>query len=540
MFVLSIVSLGILYLGYRYYGSFLEKIYNVKETEITPSVQKNDGYDYVPTNKWILLGHHFSSIAGAGPIVGPIIAAVYFGWVPALIWIIVGSIFLGSVHDFSSLIISVRHEGKSIAEIANIYINKKTYKVFLIFIWFALMYVVAVFTDITASTFASQPEVSEISVLYILIAVVFGYFSYKLNWNKAVMTVISIVIITAGIVLSFKYRFMIVDKQNWINLLLIYAFLASVLPVWILLQPRDYLSSYLLYFSVVIGLLGLFFLNSSISYPAYIGFYSESIGPLFPFLFVTIACGAISGFHSLVASGTTSKQIDYIKNAKFIGVGSMILEGVVGLIALSTVMILIQDPSVYKLQPGEIYSIGISKFSSLVGIGESSGKILGFLIISGFVLTTLDTATRIARYIFQEIIEKQINDWKTRITATLVSLLIPLILLNIKTHDQSGNLIPCWKLIWPIFGITNQLLAALVLVIIYLWSKKENIAKRFIILIPALFMIITTIYALTIKIFDFIKSSNYNFVFFITSLLLLLALFIVYETSKSILKKMEA
>ncbi|MEF3281041.1 MAG: carbon starvation protein A [Elusimicrobiota bacterium] len=535
LIIFSIVSFSILYIGYRFYSDFIEKKYGVSESETTPSIEINDGYDYVPTNKWILLGHHFSSIAGAGPIVGPIMAALYFGWGPAVLWIILGTIFIGGVHDFSSLIISIRHKGKSIAEIANLYINKRTYKVFLIFVWFALMYVVAVFADITASTFSSSPEVSQISVLYTFIALIFGWLNYKYKINKLWLTIFSLLVILIGIYLSFNFKFIFIDKSLWIYALLFYAFIASVLPVWLLLQPRDYLSSYILYFSVIIGILGLFGGGYKISYPSFLSIDPNPIGSIFPFLFVTIACGAISGFHSLVASGTTSKQIDYIKNARFIGYGSMVLEAVVAIIALSTVMILSFDKSVLSLQPAQVYAMGISNFLSLVGVNESIGKVFGFLIVSGFVLTTLDTATRIARYIFQEIVGRQLASIGVRVLATIISLIIPYLLLNLKIKGSDGVIIPCWKIIWPIFGITNQLLAALVLIIIYLWAKKEKIKKTVFILLPAIFMVVTTLYALVLKIVESISSSSYNIVFYIAIILLALSIFVIYETGKSLI-----
>lgn len=534
LILFALISFLILYFGYRFYSAFIEEKYRVKEDEKVPSIELNDGFDYVPTNKWILLGHHFSSIAGAGPIVGPIIAAVYFGWLPAILWIVIGTIFIGSVHDYSSLIISIRHKGKSIAEIANLYINKRTYKIFLLFIWFALMYVVAVFADITADTFSKEPEVSQISILYILIAFLFGLMVYRWKIKNYISTLISLFLIVIGIFLSFKYKFLFLDKQLWVYFLLLYAFIASILPVWLLLQPRDYLSSYLLYFSVLIGIIGLFFGSYDISYPYFLSFKSQAIGDMFPFLFVTIACGAISGFHSLVASGTTSKQIDNIKNARFIGYGGMVLEAVVAIIALATVMIIGFSDGVYKLQPAEIYAQGIAKFCSLFKLDYQIGKALGFLIISGFVLTTLDTATRIARYIFQELFEKQDKALSVKIISTLASLVIPFLLLNLKLKDASGNIIPCWKMIWPIFGITNQLLAALVLIIVYLWSRKEKISKNILILIPAVFMLIVTVYALFLKVSEYIYASNFNLVFYIAILLLGLSIFIVYETFSSL------
>lgn len=452
------------------------------------------------------MGHHFSSIAGAGPIIGPIIAGLYFGWFGAFLWIILGSIFIGGVHDFSTLIISIRNSGKSIAEVAKNYLGKNTYSVFLGFIWLSLVYVIAVFADITADTFAKSPQVSQISIFYIFMALVFGVMVYRFKIKNHIATVISLFFITLSIFLSFKFPFLILSKNNWLYILLAYAFIASVLPVWILLQPRDYLSSYLLYFSVIVGVVGLIFGGFKIEYDAFVSFKSEEIGSFFPFLFVTIACGAISGFHSLVASGTTSKQIEKIEDAKPVGYGSMLIEGVVALIALSTVMFSLKE-NISGMKPADIYAAGFSKFLSVVGINDDVGKTLGFLIISGFVLTTLDTATRIARYIFSEFFGIK-NTMSGVIVSTVMCLVLPFILLTTKVTSSSGKPIPCWQFVWPLFGITNQLLAGLVLVIIWFWTNKMGLKKAsYTVVLPAVFMSLVTLSALVIKIYDFIAKS---------------------------------
>jgi len=536
MALISLISFLALYLGYRFYSGFLEKSYKVNPAEIMPSAEFNDKVDYVPTNKFVLLGHHFSSISGAGPIVGPIIAGIAFGWLPALLWIVLGTIFIGGLHDYSSLIISIRHKGKSIAEIANLYINKRTYKIFLVFIWLALMYVVAVFADITAFTFSREPAVSQISVLYILIAFASGISIYRYKVKLSFATIIALLVIFIGGVLSLKFSFLVLGKSSWIFILLIYCVLASVLPVWLLLQPRDYLSSYLLYVSVALGVIGLFFGNFNISYPFFRTFSSPQIGALFPFLFITIACGAVSGFHSLVASGTTSKQISNIKEGRFIGYGGMALEAVVALIALGAVMLIAEGSSAGKMPPAMIFASGLAKFSAVVGVSPETGKTFGLLVISAFMLTTLDTATRIARYIFQEIIGSWQKGHLLRISATLISIVLPLILLTVSIKDASGNMIPCWKLVWPLFGITNQLLAALVLVIIYIWAKREKVGILRTILLPAGFMLIMTVWALFSKITQFASTQNYNFVFFTAVILLILSIWVIGESIVSVFR----
>uniref|UniRef100_A0A7C4Y4R6 Carbon starvation protein A n=1 Tax=candidate division WOR-3 bacterium TaxID=2052148 RepID=A0A7C4Y4R6_UNCW3 len=530
-FILGVIAIFLI--AYFTYGKFLEKNYQVKETEDVPSKKLYDGVDFVPTNKFVLLGHHFSSIAGAGPIVGPILAGLVFGWLPAILWIVLGTIFIGGVHDFSSLIISIRHKGASIAEVANKYINKRTYKIFLLFIWLALVYVVAVFTDLTADTFFNEPSVAEISIYYIFIAIIFGILVYRVKLNLAFSTLLSLTLILAGIFFSLKFQFLFLPKTLWIIALLFYCFIASIIPVWFLLQPRDYLSSYFLYFTVIIGLLGLLFGNTSITYPAFISFNS-SLGPLFPFLFITIACGAISGFHSLVSSGTTSKQIDSIKNSRFITYGGMILEGIVAAISLSTLMML---KGKGLTNPQEIYAEGISRFASIFHINLEIGKRIGYLAISAFILTTLDTATRISRYIFQEFFGITKSSLLIRSFSTIVSLILPLILLNLKLRDLSGNIVPCWKIIWPLFGTTNQLLAALVLLIIYLWIKKEKYRNKVSVLIPAIFMLIVTISALIYTLYMKINKGLFDVITIIGVILLILSGFIIFETIRYVKEK---
>ncbi|MCX7716285.1 MAG: carbon starvation protein A [Endomicrobia bacterium] len=532
MILYILVILFILIFAYFSYGKFIEQNFNIESSEEVPSKKYYDGVDFVPTNKFILLGHHFSSIAGAGPIVGPILAGMSFGWLPAVLWILLGSIFIGGLHDFSSLVISVRHEGKTIAEIANKYVNKTTYKLFLIFIWLALMYVVAVFADLAATSFSSDASVAEISLLYILIAIIFGVVVYKLNLKILPATIVSLVLIVFGILISIKYSILLLPKQTWVWILLFYSFLASILPVWFLLQPRDYLSSYFLYFTVIIGLFGLLFGKYEIVYPSFISFSSKSIGPLVPFMFITIACGAISGFHSLVSSGTTSKQLDNIKNARFVSYGGMLLEGIVAAIALSTLMILSKDTSFNN--PQQVYALGIARFCNLIGIKESVGRTIGFLAISAFILTTLDTATRIARYVFQELIGKSTYSVSGRIIATLISLILPIVILNLKLKDFTGNIVPCWKIIWPVFGITNQLLAGLVLLVIYLWFRRENFKYSTTVVLPMLFMLTMTLSALFYTVYKKIVKACFDVITITAGMLLIVGVFIVIEVIKSI------
>ncbi len=526
--VLLVLILFLFWIGYKFYGRFLETQYKIKEEEDVPSKTNFDGVDFVPTNKFILLGHHFSSIAGAGPIVGPIIAGIAYGWLPSILWIVLGTIFIGGLHDFSALVASVRHKGKSIGEIAKNYMGKRVYKIFLLFIWFALVYIITVFADLAATTFAKEPPVAQVNIGYILIALILGFTLYKLKLKLPIATLFALIIIGLIIFFSLGKNIIVFSRETWVWILLIYCFFASILPVWVLLQPRDYLSSYLLYLILIIGIIGTLFSNYSISYPAFVSF-NPQIGPLFPFVFINIACGAISGFHALVSSGTTSKQLDNIKNARFVGYGAMLLESILAIISLSTVMILSKDLAKSSKLPTEIFSLGVSKFVSIIGLNPHLGLILGYLAISAFILTTLDTSTRISRYVLQELLGITASTLKVRLGATLISLILPIILLHIKFYAPDGTPIPAWKKIWPIFGSTNQLLAALVLLTIYVWAKNINPGKLLFILIPTIFMIIITLSAL-----GYITFSNlrFNIITLIALILLVLAFYMIIEGMK--------
>jgi len=529
---LMLLILLIYFLAYMGYGKFLEKQYSLKEEEEVPSKTRFDGIDFVPTNKFVLLGHHFSSIAGAGPIVGPIIAGIAYGWLPCLLWIILGTIFVGGLHDFSALIASVRHQGKSIGEIANKYIGKKAYKIFLLFIWLALVYVITVFADIAATSFAKSPQAAQVNIAYIIIAVIFGFTVYKLRFSLSLASIIALVVVFLSILYSLNHTFINFSRETWIWILFLYCLIASILPVWILLQPRDYLSSFLLYSLLLIGIVGIFFGNYKVSYPSFLGFNSQ-IGPLIPFVFITVACGAISGFHSLVSSGTTSKQLDNIKNARLVAYGGMLLEGIVAIIALFTVMTLSKDLIKSHKLPTEIFSLGISKFASVLGLNPKTGVILGYLILSAFILTTLDTATRITRYVFQELVGIKETTWIKRLFATLASLILPVILVHLTFYAPDGTPIPAWKKIWPIFGSTNQLLAALVLLTIYVWIKRFKQGEALFVLIPAIFMIVITCWALS---YIILHHFTLNIITIIAFFLLALALYMCIEVVREVKK----
>ncbi|MFH2070703.1 MAG: carbon starvation CstA family protein [Elusimicrobiota bacterium] len=523
-----IISILFFISGYIFYGRYLEKKLDVSRGNKTPAHTMNDGIDYCPANKFVLFGHHFSSIAGAGPIVGPIAAALIFGWLPALLWILIGSVFIGGVHDFASLVASIKHKAKSISELAKEYISGRAYKLFLAFTWLALIYVLTVFIDLTVNTFTMNGGVASSSVIYIFLAVAFGLCLYRLKIKLGVLTAAFVLMIFAGIFAGQKYPLVFVNGATiWRAVLLAYCFVASVLPVWMLLQPRDYLSSFLLYISVIVGVSGILMGSNTqtIEFPAFIAWHSEGAGGIFPMLFVMVACGAVSGFHSLVASGTTAKQLCYETDAKPVAYGGMLLEGVVAVIALSTVMLLTKRPDLTSKSPLSIYANGLGQFGSMLGLNRELCISFGMLTISTFMLTTLDTATRISRYILQEFLD--LKEPRHRYMATAITLILPSLFIFLPMSDAGGNPVPSWKIIWPVFGATNQLLAALALLSISVWLKRRG-KNIFFVAIPAVFMLIVTSWAVVLLVVQY----GFNVVGITAAVLLVLSFVLLLETIK--------
>lgn len=511
------------FFAYRIYGNFLIKKYKVTDANITPSHSLYDGVDYVPARAPVLLGHHFASIAGAGPIVGPVIAAG-FGWLPVYLWVILGAIFIGGVHDFSSIIASVRHKSKSIGFIIETYIGVGGKRLFLLFAWSTLILVIAVFTIIVSDTFTHIPTVATSSILFMISAILFGLMVYRLKLNLTLATFIGIFMMTLSIYLGLNFPLQL-DKNVWQIVLLAYVFIASITPVWILLQPRDYLNSFLLYAILAGGLIGVFFANPKINLPAFSTFSLEKVGFLFPALFVTVACGAISGFHSLVGSGTTAKQLDKETDAKIVGYGGMLIEGLLAVLSLVAVASLINDEFIQILKSkGAVaaFSTGVAKFLNSIpylGISVETGKTFSALAVSAFALTSLDTATRLARYMFQEFFEMNIQSetkkekaiLQNRFFATSITVAVGAAL---TFSGQSMS-------IWPVFGSANQLLAALALLAltVYVAYLKEN---KLFVLIPMLFMFSVTLTALGMLIYTNFISNNF-ILSLISSLLFILA-----------------
>lgn len=510
-----VVGCLILLGGYVIYGRFLERQFDVDPSRKTPAVTMTDNVDYVPAKAPVLFGHHFSSIAGAGPIVGPITAALAFGWLPAFLWIIIGSIFIGGTHDFAALITSIRHKARSVGEVCRLYLSPMTYKLFLAFVWLALVYVLIVFLDLTASTFAPNlaaiadaavkaelrldgGAVASASLIYIGLALLFGIFvnSGKINLKTGSLIFVPLVFIA----LFFSRQIPVYlpgfiedsASKSWSLILLAYCFAASIMPVWLLLQPRDYLSSFLLYACVLFGGIGLVITSVTgkivSNYPAFIGFSDPNLGFIFPALFITIACGAVSGFHAIVASGTTAKQLPSESSARPVTYGSMLVEAVLGIMALGTVMFLVKP--VANTNPNSIFAQGMGQFLNTFHVPVNIGAGFGLLAISTFLLTTLDTCTRLARYIFEEMFN--VKGSASRYISTALTLALPLALVfyDIPDPTNPGATLAAWKAVWPVFGATNQLLAAMALLVVFVWRTHQKKPAAFV-AIPMVLMMAT-------------------------------------------------
>ncbi|MBI5098637.1 MAG: carbon starvation protein A [Nitrospirae bacterium] len=507
-----IFSTLILIAGYLFYGRYLSRQMDLDGSRQTPACQVNDGVDFVPAKPSLLLGQHFSAIAAAGPIVGPILAGIWFGWMPALLWILFGSIFIGGVHDLTSLTASIRHKAASIGEIVKVYMSRTSYILFLIFIWLALIYVIIAFTDITAQTFktvtgdmAYGPGVAASSILYLLLGVIMGVFLYKFKiklwFATSIFLPVVFFIIWIGPSLPKSVISLLsgITVKQWDFILLIYCFVASVIPVWLLLQPRGYLGGWLLYMTIIIGLIGAMFGGMNIEYPAFnlAGLKSLDNGKLiFPILFITVACGACSGFHGIVSSGTTSKQLIKETDARIVGYGGMLLEGLVGVLALATLMMIPKGSQSLTSDPNLIYAQGLAGYLGLAGVDFHIAFPFALLAFSTFVYDTLDVTTRLARYIFQEL-----TGWQTKtggFFAALITLLVPFLFLMFT--KEKGYLVA-----WPIFGTSNQLLASLILLSISVWLIKSGKNAVYAI-IPMIFMMTMTLWSLALLIMPFLKA----------------------------------
>jgi carbon starvation protein len=543
--------------AYFTYGRFLaRKIFKLDPDKLVPSKEFADGIDYVPSKKIIIFGHHFTSIAGTGPIVGPAIGIIW-GWLPAVLWIVFGSIFMGAVHDLGALVVSLRNQGKSISDITDKYINRRIKFIFFAVVFLSLLIVLAIFGVVIAVVFARFPTSVLAVWLQIPIAVAMGYMIYKKNANILLSTIVAVACMYVTVWLGSKYPIQMPNIGTmpptgiWTILLLIYAFVASTLPVTTLLQPRDYINAWQLFIMMALLIVAAVVSIFTKSMPLVAPMLNTSVPdapPIFPFLFITIACGAISGFHSLVASGTSPKQIEKEPDALFVGYGSMLIESVLALLVIICVAAGIGLG--YKTADGTLllanqawlhhYSswsgaegltanisamvIGASNMMSSLGISESLGIAIMGVFIASFAGTTLDTAARIQRYVISELaVSLHLPKFTNRYTATAFAVITAAVLAFSTGADGKGA-----KLLWPLFGSVNQLLAALALLVVTIYLKRKGGSKLLVTLIPCVIMLVITVWTLVINIKGFIGTKDYKLTV-IGSLILALSLWMVIE-----------
>lgn len=508
----------ILMVAYRIYGGLLVKLFQLDENAATPAMELRDDNDYLPLKTSVLLPQHFSAIAAAGPIVGPILAGLSFGWLPALIWILVGSVFIGGVHDFAALVASVRHKANSIAHVVREHMTRRSYVLFLSFVWLALVYIVVAFTDITASSFVgvqtlengqtvSGGGIATSSLLYLALPMLMGLLLRftKLSETAALVIFMPLVglSIWVGQKIPLDLQTLLGMEQDsahklWDILLLGYCLIAAVMPMWLLLQPRGHLGGVFLYVALGAGGIGMLISNSTVQYPAFTGWLSAKGDPLTPILFITIACGACSGFHSLIASGTTSKQLRRETDARPIGYGAMLLEAMVAIVSLACVMVLAKDSKVLAGQPKPnfIYAHGLGNFLGALGIPAELGVSFALMAFTTFVYDTLDVCTRLGRYIIQELTGW--HDSRGKWLGTILTAGAPALFVMQKSVDAAGKPIPVWQLFWSLFGASNQLLAALTLlgVTVWLWRTRRAVWVWFVTGIPTVLMYVMSLWAL--------------------------------------------
>lgn len=547
MSLLSIVliSAACLLIAYFTYGPLLARLLNLRADVPTPAVSMRDDVDYAPIDSKFLLSQHFSAIAAAGPIVGPILAGIAFGWLPALLWILIGSILIGGVHDMTALTASIRHKARSIAEVVRDHMSRRSYLLFLSFVWLALVYIIVAFTDITATSFlgeltlddgstattadvgarselavatAEAPQTMKItgggiatsSLLYLALPIIMGlllkYTKLSVNWATIIFVPLVGVAIWVGQYIPFDiaqiWNLTPASAQKaWNVALVLYCVIASVLPMWLLLQPRGHLGGYFLYVALAGGMLGLMFGGRMVQYPAFTDWtvtVRDKEMSLFPMLFITIACGACSGFHSIIASGTTSKQLRSETDARLIGYGSMLLEAMVAIVSLCCVMMLLPDDPNLKKGPNFLYALGVGNFLKVIHISPALGMAFGLMAFTTFVYDTLDVCTRLGRYILQELTGMQ--GAAGRWLATGLTAGVPLIFLIWQPVDASGKVVERWRIFWDLFGASNQLLAALTLLGVTVWLWRTYRARWVLVVtgLPCVFMYTMSMWALAL------------------------------------------
>lgn len=529
LFMNGLLLLGlaalVLVVAYLCYGRYLVKTWGIDSNATTPAVAKEDGVDYVPTNKWTVFAHQFSSIAGAGPVTGPVMAMM-FGWLPAFLWVVIGGVFFGAVQDFGALYASVKSEGKSMGQIIEKYIGRTGKKLFFLFCWVFTLIVIAAFADMVAGTFngfsvegaklAPNASAASISILYVFVAMAFGLLLRKVNLEGWPKVVLGIVLIVAMLAVGIKFP-VYATKQTWIYLVFVYIFFASVTPMWLLKSPRDYLTTFLFIGMIAAAVVGVFMSNPTVTVPAFTGFKSATGSYLFPTLFVTIACGAVSGFHSLVSSETSSKMVKNEKDMLQVGYGSMLLESLLAVLVIVIVGSLpnlkqtgVLDSALANMAladtatPFTKFSAGVTGLVAQLGLPQSWGLCIMTMFVSALALTSLDAVARISRMSFQEFFEVEEGETPSQLVSVLtnkyVSTLISLFFGYLLSLGGYVN-------IWPLFGSANQLLAAMVLVSLAVFLKVTG-RKGFMLYVPMVLMFIVTmtalvqaIYAIVMKLF---------------------------------------
>jgi carbon starvation protein len=527
MSLLAIVlaSGACLLVAYLLYGRLLARLLRLDDRAVTPAVSMRDGIDYEPIAPKLLLSQHLSAIAAAGPIVGPILAGLMFGWLPALLWILLGAIFVGGVHDMTALVASVRHKGRSIAEVVSEHMTRRSYVLFLLFVWIALVYIIVAFTDIVAKSFVSAYEIAlpdggthavpagaiaTSSLLYLALPVAMGLLLRFTKIGVGAATAIFLPLVGVAIWLGPRLPLDLAAllslspaaaHRAWDVILLGYCFVASLVPVWTLLQPRGHLGGWFLVAALAAGVVGILFGGFEIEYDTFTGWTHVSgagaASPLAPILFITIACGACSGFHCLIASGTTSKQLRRESDAKAIGYGAMLLEAMVAVLSLSCVMIVAKGSAGASAgNPDFLYAQGLSRFMSVAGLPVSVGLLFGLLAFTTFVYDTLDVCTRLGRFIVQEL--TGLHNAAGRWLGTAVTAAVPLVFVMRQVVDAKGDPVPAWRVFWALFGASNQLLAALALVAATVWLWRTYRARWVWIVagVPAAFMYVMSTWAL--------------------------------------------
>lgn len=502
------IALVVCACGYFIYGRWLVRLWGVDPNARTPAYVHEDGNDYVPSSKFTVFAHQFSSITGAGPVTGPIIAAM-FGWAPVMLWLMIGGIFFGAVQDLTALYASVKNEGKSMGMLIEQYIGKTGKKMFLLFSWLFTLLVTAAFADIVASTFngfkadgglaTPNAAAASISMLYIVVAIAFGYFLKKCPLAEGPKLAVAIVLMIAMLWAGIEYP-LYYDKTTWLYVVFAYMFMAAVMPMWLLMEPRDYLSVFLLLGMIASGVIGVIFTNPSIELPAFNGFVVNG-QPLFPILFITIACGAVSGFHSLVSSGTSSKTVSNEKDMLFIGYGSMLIESILAVVSLIVVGAAATGGVMPKGTPFQIFAGAVGSFMGMFGLSAHVATCVITMCVSALALTTLDSVGRIGRMCFQELFTsgkpEEMSGLQKVLTNKYFATVITLFFGYLLCLGGYMN-------VWPLFGAANQLCAALVFISLSVFLKVTG-RQGWMLYVPMGFMFAATMSALAMSIYGIVN-----------------------------------